>query len=121
MKLINHLPDANFNITGHGKDFVMVNKERLEKSLVISPTRLERAWVNTLNELNEEHIAQLVAWQPAVLLLGTGHTLTFPKTAILRPLIEAQIGFEVMDTQAACRTYNVLVSEDRFVVAALIV
>ncbi len=121
MKLINHLPDANFNITGHGKDFVMVNKERLEKSLIISPTRLERTWVNSLDELTEDHIAQLVEWQPAIVLLGTGHTLTFPTPSLLRPLIQAHIGFEIMDTQAACRTYNVLVSEDRFVVAALII
>ncbi|KRH78539.1 hypothetical protein FERRO_15300 [Ferrovum sp. JA12] len=121
MKLINHLPQANFNITGHGRGFVTVNNERHEKSLVISPTRLETSWLTTLDELNEEHCRALLLWQPSILLIGTGAKLLFPRAEQLKVVIEAQIGYEIMDTQAACRTYNILVSEDRAVVAALIV
>nr|MBP6655913.1 hypothetical protein [Propionivibrio sp.] len=52
--------------------------------------------------------------------LATGDQLRFPPTELLRPLIEAQKGIEVMDIKAACRTYNVLVSESRKVAAALL-
>jgi len=53
--------------------------------------------------------------------LGTGSVFRFPHPALTRPLVEAGIGLEVMDTQAACRTYSVLASEGRRVVAALII
>ena len=56
-----------------------------------------------------------------ILLIGTGETQRFPDAATLRPLIDAKIGYEVMDTAAACRTYNILVAEDRLVAAALVV
>jgi len=55
------------------------------------------------------------------MLIGTGTVQRFPDPVALRPLIEAGIGFEIMSTPAACRTYNILVAEDRQVVAALIV
>ena len=55
------------------------------------------------------------------MILGTGASQKFPPPATLRPLIEAGIGFEIMDTAAACRTYNILVAEDRNVAAALII
>jgi uncharacterized protein len=54
-------------------------------------------------------------------LLGTGATFIFPEPALLAPLRKAGIGVEVMDTAAACRTYNILLGEERNVVAALIV
>ena len=55
-----------------------------------------------------------------ILLLGTGAKIRFPRPEILRPLIEARVGVEVMDVQAACRTYNILAAEDRKVAAALL-
>jgi len=53
-------------------------------------------------------------------IFGSGERLRFPKPALLRTLIERRVGFEAMDTAAACRTYNVLVSEGRNVIAALL-
>lgn len=57
---------------------------------------------------------------PEVLIYGSGPSIRFPAPSAVRPLIEARIGFETMDTAAACRTYNVLVSEGRNVMAALL-
>ena len=71
--------------------------------------------------LATEHLTQLAAFSCDVLLLGTGLRQRFPSPALLRPLIESGRGFEIMDTAAACRTYNILVGEGRIVLAALIV
>ncbi len=66
------------------------------------------------------HFEALAAAGPEVVLFGSGPRLRFPPAALLRPLIERGIGVESMDTAAACRTYNVLASEGRSVVAALL-
>jgi uncharacterized protein len=75
----------------------------------------------TVQDLLPEHFARIVALKPEVVLFGSGLRLRFPAPALLRALIEARIGVETMDTAAACRTYNVLVSERRSAVAALLV
>ena len=80
------------------------------------------AWgAESMAELTPEHFARMVALKPEVVIFGSGQRLQFPKPALLRTLIEARIGVETMDTAAACRTYNVLVSERRSAVAALLV
>lgn len=66
-------------------------------------------------------IAGLIALKPELVLLGTGSALRFPHASVMGALAEAGIGMEVMDTQAACRTYNILTEEGRSVAAALIV
>jgi uncharacterized protein len=66
-------------------------------------------------------VSRLTALGVDIVLIGTGERLDFPQPSVLRPLIEAGIGFEVMDTPAACRTYNILMGEERKVAAALIV
>jgi uncharacterized protein len=70
--------------------------------------------------LSADHFEQIARLQPEVVLFGSGLRLRFPPAAWLRPLIERRIGIESMDTAAACRTYNVLASEQRSVVAALL-
>ena len=54
------------------------------------------------------------------MIFGSGARLRFPPAVLLRPLIEAGIGVETMDSAAACRTYNVLLAESRSVIAALL-
>ncbi|MEN3109921.1 Mth938-like domain-containing protein [Uliginosibacterium paludis] len=71
--------------------------------------------------LNAEDFLPVIELRPAVVLIGTGARQRFPAPAVLRHLIEARIGFEVMDTGSACRTYNLLAAEGRAVVAALLV
>ena len=121
MKL--HLADAaGLNaFTAYGAGYVMVNRERHEKSIVVLPDRIITDWTATSFEaLAAAHLEALVGLGQEIILLGTGNTLRFPRPEILRPLIEAGIGLEVMDVQAACRTFNILVAEERRVGAALL-
>lgn len=90
-------------------------------SLVISPRQLIRDWApQDIATLCAEHLEPIVRLQPEVVLLGTGPRLDFPASEVLAVLHEQQIGVEVMDTAAACRTYNILMAEGRNVVAGLI-
>jgi uncharacterized protein len=107
--------------TGYGAGYVMINDQRHEQSLVVLPDRLVTDWQpGGFDDLDAAHFAQLAELAPEILLLGTGDKLRFPRSEITRALIEARIGLEVMDLQAACRTYNILVAEERKVVAALL-
>jgi uncharacterized protein len=122
MKL--HLSDPNGRnaITAYGSGYVTVNGERHERSLVVSPTHIETGWQPGSGEqIGAEAVRALVSLQPEIVLIGTGSRHHFPGPAALRPLIDAGIGFEVMSTAAACRTYNILVAEDRVVVAGLVI
>ncbi|MBI3771973.1 MAG: Mth938-like domain-containing protein [Gammaproteobacteria bacterium] len=94
--------------------------ERLSQSFIITAETVIRDWPpQDISTLSRDHIAQLAAYDPEVVLIGTGTRLTWPDRALLTPLMEQHIGFEVMDTAAACRTYNVLSLEGRKVVAGL--
>ena len=109
-------------ITAHGAGFIAVDGRRLARSLLLLPDRIDEAWgPDGFADLTAEHLAPLASLGCDVLLLGTGSRQRFPAAALLRPLIEAKIGVEAMDTPAACRTYNILVAEGRKVAAALIV
>jgi uncharacterized protein len=100
---------------------VRINQEVYTRSLIISPRALLQDWPPTHPDLLvREHIRALLELEPEVVLLGTGKYLQFPEAEVLQDLVSAAIGFEIMDTAAACRTYNVLMSERRHVVAGLI-
>ena len=108
--------------TAYGQGYVTVNGVRYETSLIVMPDRAVELWkVASLELLDETSIAALGALGAEVVLIGTGRDLRFPERRILRPLAAAGIGVEIMDTTAACRTYNILVAEERNVLAAVIV
>jgi uncharacterized protein len=90
---------------------------------VLVPWRGEvLAWApGAFEDLRAEHFAQLLALAPELVIIGTGARLRFPPPALLRPLIEARIGYESMDTAAAVRTFNVLATEGRSVLGAFVV
>jgi len=91
-------------------------------SVIVTATDLIEPWrPRRVAELEAADLEPVVALRPEVLLLGTGSRQVFPPAAVFAALHAARIGFEVMDTGAACRTYNVLVAEDRRVAAALLV
>jgi uncharacterized protein len=107
--------------TGYGDGYVMVNGRRVERSVVVLPERILSDWPATrFDELAAEHFSMLAGFGLEIVLLGTGKRLRFPSPEVLRPLIRTGLGVEVMDIQAACRTYNILVSEARKVAAALL-
>jgi uncharacterized protein len=108
--------------TAHSTDYVMVNGERHDRSIVVLSKEVLCDWVvASFDELTEMHFSYFLALKPDVLLLGTGTKQRFPHPRLYRALTDAGIGVECMDTPAACRTYNILVAEDRRVIAAIII
>lgn len=92
----------------------------LTDSFIISRENLTCDWTpQTYEELRPEHLTTLLAYEPELILLGTGAQLRFPHVETMARVQQAGVGLEVMDTPAACRTFNILVAEGRNVVAAL--
>lgn len=122
MKIEREQADGRNTFTGYGAGYVEINRSRYHHSLVVSGEELITDWpAQSLEGLAADHFAAIVALQPEIVLLGTGAAFRFPEPALLAPLYRAGIGVEVMDTPAACRTFNILQGEGRKVVAALVV
>ena len=121
MKL-NLQQNANLNVvTGYGTDHLMINKERHDGNALVTADRIVTGWApGGFAGLSADDFAVVRELRPEVVLIGTGSRQRFPTPQVLRPLIEARIGFEIMDLPAACRTYNILATEGRSVVAALL-
>ncbi|HAT38993.1 Mth938-like domain-containing protein [Polynucleobacter necessarius] len=109
-------------ITGYGAGYVEINKTPYAHAVVLTSDGGISEWpVQTFDHLEAQNFAQLVDLKPELILIGTGSRQRFPKPELLKTLIHAKIGCEIMDSQAACRTYNILVGEGRQVLLALIV
>lgn len=121
MKL--HLSTSSGNvITGSGPGWVRVGTTEFRENLVLTPGEARTGWAaGGFDSLAEADFAQLLLPRPEIVLLGTGRRFRFPHPRTTRPLIDAAVGLEVMDTAAACRTYNILAAEGRAVLAALLV
>ena len=120
MKLHASGPSGVNTITGYGEGYVMVNGARRSSSVVVMPDRTEDWPVTRFEDLRAEDFAFLRDLQAEIVLLGTGPRQRFPHPRLTAALGAAGIGLEVMDMQAACRTYNILVAEERKVAAALL-
>ena len=120
MKLHATRPSGVNTITGYGEGYVMINGERRASSLVVLPDRIEPWEAKTFDGLSAEDFTFLKSLQAEIVLLGTGERQRFPHPRLTAELAKAGIGVEVMDLQAACRTYNILVAEERKVAAALL-
>ncbi|HSQ80406.1 MAG TPA: Mth938-like domain-containing protein [Casimicrobiaceae bacterium] len=119
MKFHLQAPTANV-VTGFGEGWVRIGADEYRAGVVILPDRIIGGWAPAgFDALLAEDFARLLAPEPEIVLLGTGARQRFPHPRLLAPLIEARIGVEVMDTRAACRTFNILVAEGRRVAAAL--
>jgi uncharacterized protein len=117
-----HLATPSGNvITGFGPGWVRVGTQEYRSAIVLTPDSVVE-WVHSgFDRLTEADFAGLLAHTPEIVLLGTGSTLRFPHPRLTRAIAEAQVGLEVMDTPAACRTFNILAGEGRRVVAALMI
>jgi len=114
-------PGNSNRFTAHGTDYVKVNGERYERSIAVSAEAVHSDWlVDSFDALSEAHFEYFLELRPEVLLLGTGGTQRFAHPRLYRALIDAGIGVECMNTPAACRTFNILVAEDRKVIAAIL-
>jgi uncharacterized protein len=122
MQLVHDSDPHGYTIVGHADGEVHINALRVTRSCIVAPDRLVTDWApRALEELAGEHLTVLFDFLPEVVLLGVGARLRFPAPGLLGPLLERKIGVEVMDTPAACRTYNLLKGDGRRVVAALLI
>jgi uncharacterized protein len=114
------------SILGYGPGWIGLSSngvaEKIERSIVIGSRGEKFDWnCARFEDLSAEHFALLTQTQPELVIFGSGTRLRFAPPALLRALMENRIGFETMDTLAACRTYNILAGEGRQVLAALLI
>ena len=122
MKLHLHHPEGLNSISAHGPGFVIVNNVRLETAAIVMPAKLISPWIVADPAAPSlADFAALLALKPELVVFGSGAAFRFPDPRIMAAFSQARIGFDVMDTPAACRTYNVLSSEGRNVAAALLI
>lgn len=121
MPLIEDAISSRYSIQAYDIGQITVNEKVYYESLVLSAELIISPWpVTSLSQLQAQHLQFIITLQPDVLLLGTGEKQIFPDFSILGQFAEQGIGVEVMNTGALCRTFNILVAEDRNVVAAVI-
>ena len=122
MKLHQQLtPNVN-TIRAFERDSIRINNKSYSSSLIVTADIIQDNWpIEHPEHISVETITQLLAYQPEVILIGTGqnHHLLNPMLSL--EATQQGIGIEIMTTEAACRTYNVLLGEDRIVLAALII
>ena len=121
MKFAQDNQDEGFVITAYGENSISINGKSFKQSLIITRTKLNENWeLSAIELLQADHINQILAFKPELIIIGTGDKLIFPAVEVYSGIIEHGIGVDFMDTRAACRTYNILMSEGRDVVAGLI-
>jgi uncharacterized protein len=120
MKFTQQRPEGAHLIRRYGADFIIVGEREIRASSIVSPTRIEAWTPRSVDEMTPESLRPLFALEPEVVVLSTGATQKFPRAALRAQFATRKIGLEVMEIGAACRTYNVLVGEERRVVAAVL-
>jgi uncharacterized protein len=121
MQLTLENPDFRYFLRGVNADGVGVNERRLARSFFLSPMELVEDWrPRSVADLQPADLEPLLALGPTVVLLGTGATLSFPAPAVMAACLTRGIGIEVMDNAAVARTFNVLATEARRVVAGFL-
>jgi uncharacterized protein len=121
MKLHAHRDAALNTVTAYGEGWLEINARRYAHSVLVRPESPVEAWAPArFEDLAAEHFEAIAEHAPEVVLLGTGAVQRFAHPRLVAALAARRIGVEAMDTGAACRTYNILMSEGRKVLAALI-
>src|SRR5438876_10855896 len=117
-----HLTQTAANLfTGHGPGYVAVNGQRYEQGLLVLSDQVIPGWGEAgFERLESADLQGLLEFKPEIIVLATGKRIRFPHPRLTAPLMAAGTGLEVMDTAAACRTFNILIGEDRRVVAAIV-
>src|SRR5215831_10107454 len=107
-------------IRRYGADFIVIGEQEIRASCIVSATALTPWPPRVVEELTAKSCAPLFALDPEVVVLSTGAAQKFPRAALRAEFATRKIGLEVMEIGAACRTYNVLVNEERRVLAAVL-
>ena len=114
--------DSELLVRGYRPGALRVGERTYDAGVVLTTERVIEHWApGGFGDLRADTLETLAALAPDVVLIGTGEHLRFPPPAATAGLLARGIGVEVMDTAAACRTFNILLSEGRKVVAALLV
>ncbi len=121
MKL--HLtPSAGLQLfSGYGPGYIAVNGVRYDKGVIVTPDKVTEWAANGFEALSAADFGFARELKPEIVIFGTGATQRFPLPDLARSLAAIGVGVEVMDSRAACRTYNILASEGRKVVAAILI
>jgi uncharacterized protein len=101
-----------FTITAFDPGSVRIGEKTFSESVAVSHSASPRVWAGS-SPLVADAVAEGVTLDAEIVIIGTGEKHVFPKPEALRPLMDARIGFEIMHSAAACRTYNVLLAEGR--------
>jgi uncharacterized protein len=110
------------SVTAYGSGWVAIQGEKITHSVLITSEGLRLDWqCQSFDDLGPHHFAQLAELDVELVIFGSGERLRFPKYEWQVGLMKRRMGLETMDTQAACRTYNILAGEGRKVAAALII
>jgi uncharacterized protein len=112
---------GDYQINSYEPGKLVINGQLHTQSMIVSAKSLFEWQPQSFNELTKKHLEIILTLKPEIVLLGTGKTIIIPEAGILADFINDNIGVEFMDTSAACRTFNVLMSESRNVVAALLI
>jgi uncharacterized protein len=117
-----HLSTSAGNVfTGYGDDYVRLGIVVYRENVVVTPERIVTGWCPAgFDALTVADFAAVAELQPEIVLLGTGARQRFPSPRLTRALTAAGIGLDVMDTPAACRTFNILAAEERKVAVAIL-
>lgn len=122
MQLVQEHPDYAYTLRGADGASARVNQRTLQASFVITPETLVETWpVNDAAALAVGDLAPLFALDPELIVLGTGARQAFPPPETLAACLARGVGLEAMTNAAAARTFNVLASEGRRVVAGFVI
>jgi uncharacterized protein len=114
------LPHSRYFVRRYQPGEIVVNETVYQHSIVLTESSLITDWPpQSIDKLTSQHLAILLAAQPEIILLGTGPKQIFPSVDLLVEVQKVRVGIEVMSTEAAARTFNILASEGRRVMAAL--
>lgn len=120
MKFTRQRQDGVNLIRSYGADYLVVGEQRIDASCLVSAGTLVPWPPRAVEEVTTESVAAIFELKPEVVVLATGATQKFPRAALRAEFATRKVGLEVMEIGAACRTYNVLVGEERRVVAAVL-
>ena len=89
-------------------------------NVLVTSTSVENWDFNNKDNLGVNDFKNVLDYKPEIIILGTGGSLIIPTSNIINDIQNQGIGFEFMITESACKTFNLLVSENRKVAAVLI-
>ena len=108
-------------VQAYDENKVQINSIIYDKSIIVSRTELiSDLAIKDIKDMNEQYLELLLQLKPELIIIGHGQAGTFPPMSIISSLAQKRIGIECMSIGAACRTYNVLLSEQRSVVVGFI-